>query len=868
MKIIYIGLALIILMPAVSACSLFGGGDENGGTTVPPTVGPTTPVSTEVPVVEINRVAPNNLDLPGITEVVLATPEEGALLVNENARVWVPPGAVVEDTPVTIERFLEPPQAITSNRDDAIEVSIISEFYDLGPDNTLFDNPVIVTLAYPEDVLPAGADENLIAPIYFDGENWVAIECQLDTVNNTVTFETNSFPGVPFAVAFGIPLGKLAVGGITTVFVGTMGYLGYLGYGHYVKDPVHWGKAGEYVTPNDATVQQWADRAQINLTYGSPPHPVNVKDMLADPEVLKEFIDSGEGFIQFENNESIYANPIKPVYRRDWNPNDWQKPDYYFNNGMVGDCKNVANAMASIFRHYGYQAKCTDGYMVNDEGQTKRHGWLEVIIDGKPYYVGSHAEIMPLDQAVKQYTLTRPKGIDGEGYYWDEHGQKLYVENWWEYYLEVEVNRSLAFPGGEVTVDVFGPTGVALDIQLTLENPVKTKTVYTGVTDETNGEVRFTLDLAIDALLDVYYVTAYNAANNISDVGIFCVTPLEISAVLVSSKVVPGEMLQIKARFNKPISADIWVGEDAVWTTDAAGFVDIVRTITPDTPLGPYTLTLSAPEYGITKTINYAVWIPATLKVNITPEVNSPGKEFYVNVLIEPAQVTRITMRGYSGQWMTDQDGRLNILMHVLQTTAPGVYEIVMEAPDLGLTASDTHTVMATPEINLSDITIITAELSINCAGSDEDSEWEAYLTLGGQYIRVSGVNNLEIFASGTVQTNAGPAEMYYTFTLNQDLTRIISGHVSLVADSASYSFDVYDVPMNAAQEDSFRAEWGMEALIFSVQGTSVSNHYGAISVNEPALGSIARYFTDNDSTLIITLVVATESQITDLLGD
>src|SRR4030042_929370 len=480
LKSVCIGLVLITASINLAACDLFGGSNDNGGNTETPVV------STEVPVVDMFRVALNNLDLPGIVEVVLATPGEGALLVNENLRLWVPPDAVAQDTPVTVEKFLEPPEALTSTEDNAIEVAIISEFYDLGPDNTRFDNPVKVTLAYTEDILPAGADENEIAPIYFNGQNWVVLECQLDTVNNTVSFETEAFPGVIVAVAFGIPLGKVAVAGITTVTVGVLGYLGYLGYGHYVKDPVHWGKAGEYVTPNDPTVQSWADRAQISLTGENK--VVSIKEFLKDPNAVKEFVSAGAGFIQFENNANPNAPAIKPVYQRDWNPNDWQKPTDYFKNGMVGDCKNVANAMASIFRHYGYQAKCADGYMVNDEGKTRRHGWLGDILDGKPYYVGSRGEIMPLEQAVKEYTLTRPKGQDGEGFYWDETGQKPYLENWWDYFLEVEINSDLAIPGGEVVVNVFGPAGVALDIALPLENPSKVKTEYTGVTDETNGE--------------------------------------------------------------------------------------------------------------------------------------------------------------------------------------------------------------------------------------------------------------------------------------------------------------------------------------------------------------------------------------------
>ena len=848
LKLMCIGLTLIFLSSTVLACP----GSENAG----------------VPVVELKRVAPNNLDLPGIVEVALATPGEGALLVNENLRLWVPPGAVARDTPVTVERFLEPPEAMTSTKDDAMEVAVISEFYDLGPDNIEFDKPVKITIPYSEEVLPAGADETLIGPIYYDGQNWVPIERELDTVNNTVSFETESFPGVVVALAFGFIPVTWATYAITgAVIAGVGGYIGYTTYGNVVKDPLHWGKAGEYITPNDATVQQWADKAQISLTYSNPPHPVYVKDIFSDPAVLKEFIDSGEGFIQFENTESVYANAIKPVYQKSWNPNDWQKPADYFKNGMVGDCKNVANAMASIFRHYGFTAKCVDGYMVNDEGETKRHGWLEVIIDGKPYYMGSHGEIMTLDAAIKEYTLTRPKGVDGEGYMVDETGQKPYVENWWDYYLEVEVYHSLAFPGGEVVVDVFGPAGVALDIALTLENPSKVKTEHTGVTDETNGEVRFTLQLDLNAQLGVYFVTAYNAVNNISEVGVFSVTALEISAVLVSSKVSPGEILEIKVRLNKPLATDIEVDSDAIWTTDAQGYVTIYRSIPQDTQLGPYTLTLSAPAYNVSKKVNYVVWIPATLKVNITPEVNSPGKEFYVNVLIEPAQVTRITMRGYSGQWMTNQDGRLNILMHVLQTTTPGVYEIFMEAPDLGLTASDTHTVTLTPQLS-GPINVVAAQLGIKVEGVDEDGEYEAGLYCGGQYV-LGTLDNYQVHASGRVPAGDVEADMYYDFTLSKDLNTVTSGSVSLRADNGStFSFTFSNLPRNKDAETMFKEEMGLDALVFSIKGTAVSSYLGSFRVNDPFIGSISRYFAGDDSELAVVLIAATDDQLTELFDE
>jgi hypothetical protein len=138
-------------------------------------------------------------------------------------------------------------------------------------------------------------------------------------------------------------------------------------------------------------------------------------------------------------------------------------------------------------------------------------------------------------------------------------------------------------------------------------------------------------------------------------------------------------------------------------------------------------------------------------------------------------------------------------------------------------------------------------------------------LFLGGQYVRTSGLNGYEIFASGTVDVG----EMYYSFTLNKELTMITSGTISLVADTGEY-YEVRfsNVPMNTDYEDAFYEEQGLNALVFSVKGTEVSSHLNSVEVNEPSLGTFSRFFAVDDSEIIIILVAATESQITEFINE
>ncbi len=744
---------------------------------------------------------------------------------------------------------------MTSAAADAPEVIAISNLYDLGPDNVQFKSPVTVTLSYAEEDLPADADENNISPIYYDGVNWIVMERQLDRENNRVSFKTNSFPGLPVIVAY--------IAG--TAIVVSTGTIAYKAYSWWVKDPVYYGKAAEYITPDDPTVQKYADISTIKL-MGSDTR-FDIKELQNNPNAiaaLENNVDSDGyvGFIKFFDEKGTE----KPMtYHVSWNPDDWQKPADFFNNGMVGDCKNVANAIGSIFRYYGFPAKCMDGYT-----NGVRHAWLEVKIGDTMYYVGSRGELMTLEGATKFLNLTRSINKDGERFQWDENGQKPYKENWWVEKLQVAVDKTLAFPSGQIGVEVFGAVGTAMDVKITLEDPNGAKTEYSGVTDKTTGKFVTNLPLAKDAPLGIYWVRATDANGNLMESEIIYVNALQIAIDFKPSPVAPGETLGITVRLNRMLELEIQITGTHIsgsWKTGDLGYVYIEQNIPLNTKLGEYSLTASINKYGISRTEKYTVTTPPTLKVEIKNKEVVPGGKIKVNITILPPQVTNITIRGYEGRWSTNAEGTVVITLLVPDTAKPGQYTVTAEAPALNLIEYDTYTVTTAPEpgISLADVTIIAAQVIINAEFEDEESIFGMQLFLGGKYVRTSGVNGNEIFASGTIDIG----EIYYSFTLNKDLTMVTSGIISLVADTGEYyEVRISNVPMNAEYEDTLYENRGLNALVFSIRGTEVMSHINSININEPSLGTFNRFFAESDSEIIVILVAATENQITELLDE
>jgi hypothetical protein len=675
-----------------------------------------------------------------------------------------------------------------------------------------------------------------------------------------VSFKTKNFPGFGIAAIIPTlpvtPAGWVILGGLTVVAVAGWYYGGPNIASQAIKDPVWNNNANSYITPYNSVVKQYANMAVISLNDGKNTK-IPLKD-LADPAKLAQFIQTGSGSVIYLEGKA-YANP---TYLTNNNWFDWQMPEDYLKNGMVGDCKNVANAMASIFTNLGYSCKCVDGLR-----NGKRHAWAEVIIDGKPYYVGDAMDIAPLEVAEKQMKLTHETLVDCSNQMWDGKGQQQYKKNWWSK-LTISIDSSLAFPGGEIGIDITAAAGNSLEVDVVLEDAKKVKYPYSGATDATTGVFSMSYTLAENAPTGLYTVIATNKISGISEVEIVNVDVLYLSATPANQMVMPGDDFNINARLNYPVETDIVVDKvDYTWPTDKDGFAVIDLNARPTTPLGTYTLTIRAPEFNLSTQVKYTVTTPPSMKVGISTKEVAPGGTVNVNITVTPPQVTKITVRGYLGPWSTNAEGIVAIKLSVPANAQPGKYTVTVEAPSLKLIQSDTYTVTTTggPVITLQDVTAMAAALTINAEGEDEDSYFEMRLTLGGQFVRTSGVKGYEIIGSDTVDVG----EMYYDFTLDKGLTTVTSGVISLLADTGEY-FEVKfsNVPMDPDYENTYFKDTGVNALIFRVKGTAVSSQVSSVEVNEPSLGTFNRFFAKDDSELIIILAAATESQLKELLGE
>jgi len=89
-------------------------------------------------------------------------------------------------TKITITEDPDPPAP-------PADAEIIGLAYDLGPDGATFEPPIDLTFEYDPDDLPAGVEEKNLKLAYWDGSDWVILECTVDTAANTITAEVSHF---------------------------------------------------------------------------------------------------------------------------------------------------------------------------------------------------------------------------------------------------------------------------------------------------------------------------------------------------------------------------------------------------------------------------------------------------------------------------------------------------------------------------------------------------------------------------------------------------------------------------------------------------------------------------------------------------
>jgi hypothetical protein len=379
--------------------------------------------SGNIPLVVPMMVGPGELGLAGTVTEVKCSSQKGAQLEKDGIIISVPAGAVSIDKVMTIKECIEdPPPYIPKTGDDLLPVAVsLSKTYDLGPDGITFDKPVTITLPYDETLLEENVDSARIGIFYFNGQNWILAGGLVDRQKGTVTISLNSFPGL---------LVEVALGG---VILSSFGYAITKGYKYLKGDPVSNKNVSSLVTPNDPVITKYAPTSGVHTKVGGVYKWITLEDPANSGQVNPEFKNylkslnpKSQDRIGFDgDNKGIGYTPtyaIEEEYR-------WLKPGAFFSGNAKGDCTSIALAYLSLLKKMGIKAYGVDGYKSDLPG-SKRHTWVEFLIDGEVYYYDHDEGIKNLRDIESK--LTRPIGLKKEGYMWDEKEQKRYSENWWQ----------------------------------------------------------------------------------------------------------------------------------------------------------------------------------------------------------------------------------------------------------------------------------------------------------------------------------------------------------------------------------------------------------------------------------------------------
>jgi hypothetical protein len=856
MKIISAGLTLLIIAVTIMGCP--GPNPDTGKTD-------RRPDSDKISLVTPERVAPTTFDLTGERVTALATPDAASTLTAAGMTLDIPKGAVTAEMPVEVTTVTQPPPVppFEFGKDTGLAPVVgVGPVYDLGPDGISFNKPVTVTLPYDAALISSPEYETDVQIAYFNGVNWVAVGGKTDTAAKTVTAQFTAFPGVAVTAVLAF-----------TAMVTGVSIFAYRAYGtYYVKDPIAWKNANDYITPktsNDGSyVADYARRAIVGKVKNAAGTGFDYI-YLQDPEnpgtlnpKAKDWLlnHQKEVRIGFDTRDLGDKLPAYPNYQSTSGVTTdyWVKPEDYFKGGMQADCKNISNAYLTIMRSVGIEGHCADGYI-----PPGRHVWVEMKIDGVPLVLDIDGSVTPYEKAVKDQQFKHPTQLKGEGAMWDENGQQNYKDTWWLTDLTISCDETKAYPGGEVTVKVMGSPGLALGIKVSVEGPNGEDSNYSGTADTATGLYSFKIPLKPTSTPGEYRISAVSVEKDISGLGSFTVVTPSISLDMLTSEFTPGETMIVNVRVTPAVETALEIdGYDGRWMTDADGFAFPTLPIAKNAEAGKYTLKVKCPLFNIFNTITYTITLPPGIRVEIVPEEVAPGALFSVNVVLQPATATYFTIRGLEGRWTTDKDGFGFATLKA--GTTPGDYQIIVDVPSAGLAGSALYTVTAAPAPGTS-ISVVAADLAISVDGIDDGDEFEAGVLLGGQYIR-GAVEGNSVSTSGRVETNTSEATIYYDFTLNADQSTI-SGSVQLRADDGeSYSFSFNNLPRDKNLEAGIREQQGMDCLVFGVTGTAVSNYLNSCSMNMPNFGSISRYFAKEGSELYVVLRAVEESQVDEFI--
>jgi len=128
-----------------------------------------------------------------ILETIEATSEDG------NMTLTIEEGTIALDedgdplSTLTLDVDVSPP-------DPPEDAHIIGLAYDFGPDGATFDPPITMTYTLDLDDLPEGVDPENLVIAYWDGDEWVELDSDVDVENNTITIEAEVEHFTTFAV--------------------------------------------------------------------------------------------------------------------------------------------------------------------------------------------------------------------------------------------------------------------------------------------------------------------------------------------------------------------------------------------------------------------------------------------------------------------------------------------------------------------------------------------------------------------------------------------------------------------------------------------------------------------------------------------
>ncbi|UCE29188.1 MAG: hypothetical protein JSV85_00115 [Candidatus Bathyarchaeota archaeon] len=112
--------------------------------------------------------------------------------VARTSSVEIPPGALTENTTITIEQYPTSDYGgfLINQSDNIVSYGV----YDFGPEGTTFEGNVTITLTYNETAVDENQLEQLVVYSSDDGVNWHKITIEsVDTIENTITIKVNHF---------------------------------------------------------------------------------------------------------------------------------------------------------------------------------------------------------------------------------------------------------------------------------------------------------------------------------------------------------------------------------------------------------------------------------------------------------------------------------------------------------------------------------------------------------------------------------------------------------------------------------------------------------------------------------------------------